>query len=439
MGALRKAYYLHQLLRSQWKSAEELRDVQNARLQRMLWHAYANVPFYQNKFESAMVHPSDVRTVEDLQKLPVTTKQEIRDNFPERVLARGTNLHKCWLPQTSGSTGIPLTVAYDATAEDFEKAVALRANLSCGQRPFDKWVVVTSPHHMQKTRKWFQRLGLFSPTYVSMLEEMDTQIGAIERLRPDVLDGYSSALYLLARGVSERNGSQIHPRLAFGTADLLTHDMRQLVNSAFGVEICDQFGCVEFNRTAWECPAHEGYHVDVEAVVVEVMRDGRQVGPGKRGEVVYTGLYNYAMPLIRYASGDIAVATDRKCPCGRGLPLLEAVEGRQDAFVQLPSGRILPQMTFWSIMRTFPERDKIGEFRVVQHALDSIEALLVPSAEFSEETTANLTRHIRQVIGQGVDIKISVVESIPRDRSGKIRSVVSRIGIDWASSSTAEQ
>lgn len=431
MSNLRKARHLYNLMRSQWKPYEELRELQNQKLRVIVKHAYENVPFYREKFDKDGIHPKDIKTVEDLPKLSITTKQEIRDNFPGRTLARGIDIKKCWLPHTSGSTGIPLKVAYDEAAEDFEKAVALRANLACGQGLFDKWVVITTPLDItERRRRWFQRFGLFSTVDISMFLDLDEQISIIEQINPKVIDGYSSALYVLAKEIRKR-GIDIHPKIVFGTGEVLTKEMRQAINSAFGVEVYDQFGCVELARTAWECPAHTGCHIDVEAVVMEFIRNGKKVEPGETGEIIYTSLYNYAMPLIRYAVGDVGIPSDEKCPCGRGLPLMKAIQGRSNSLIQTPSGRIFPELTFWSIMGTFVERDRIGQFKVIQEKIDRIRVQILPEEGFTSKTADDLRENIKAVLGEDMTVDIETVENMPYDKSGKLRSVISKVKLEW--------
>lgn len=427
MSHLGKAWNLYNLMKSQWKPYEELRELQDRNLRAIIKHAYENVSFYRQKFDSAGVHPEDIKTVEDLPKLPITTKQEVKENFPGRIVARGVDISKCWLPHTSGSTGIPLTVAYDEAAEDFQKAAALRPNLSCGQKPWDKWADITSPDHIHD-KKWFQKFGIFNPIGVSLFLEPKEQMSVIEKINPSIIDGYSSSIYLLAKAVQENGSDKIHPRIIYGTAELLTNEMREYINSTFAVEIYDQFGCVELGRTAWECPAHSGYHIDVEAVVMEFVRNGRQVPAGERGEIIYTTLYNYAMPLIRYAIGDIGVSSGRKCPCGRGLPLIESVEGRTDAFVQLPNGRIFSPIIWTILLRPFSD---IAQFRVNQEKIEKIKIQVEPRSDFTQDTINHIIRDIRHVLGDEVHIEIEPVDEIPRDKSGKVRSVISKVKIDW--------
>jgi len=427
LSHLRKAWNLYQLMKSQWQPYEELRELQNKKLRAIIRHAYENVPFYRQKFDSAGVRPEDIKTAGDLPKLPITTKQEVKENFPDRIVAKGVDISKCWLPHTSGSTGIPLTVAYDETAEDFQKAVALRPNLSCGQKPWDKWADITSPDRIHN-KKWFQKLGIFNPVGISLFLEPKKQIAALEKIKPGIIDGYSSSIYLLAKALQESGSDKIHPRGIYGTAELLTNEMREDINSTFGVEMYDQFGCVELGRTAWECPAHSGYHIDVDAVVMEFIRDGKQVPPGERGEIVYTSLYNYAMPLIRYAIGDIGVPSDRTCPCGRGLPLMEWVEGRADAFIQVPGGQIFSPIIWTILLRRFPE---IARFRVNQEKIEEIKIQVEPRGDFTRSTIERITENIRNTLGKEVHISIEPVDAIPKDKSGKVRSVISKVEIDW--------
>jgi len=434
LSHLRKAWNLYHLMKSQWQPYEELSDLQNKKLRTIIRHAYRNVSFYRQKFNSAGVSPEDIKTVEDLPKLPITTKQEVKENFPDRIVAKDVDISKCWLPHTSGSTGMPLKVAYDEAAEDFQKAVALRPNLSCGQKPWDKWADITSPDRIHN-KKWFQKLGIFNPVGISLFLEPEEQISALEKIKPGIIDGYSSSIYLLAKALQESGSDKIHPRGIYGTAELLTNEMREDINSTFGVEMYDQFGCVELGRTAWECPAHSGYHIDMEAVVMEFIRDGVQVPPGERGEIVYTSLYNYAMPLIRYAIGDIGVPSARECPCGRGLPLMERVEGRADAFIQVPGGRIFSPIIWTILLRRFLE---IARFRVTQEKIDKIRIQIEPKGTFSQSIIEGVTKRVLDTLGGEVHIEIEPVDVIPRDNSGKVRSVVSKIEIDWSQAAGRE-
>jgi len=413
-------------MKQQWLKTSELEEIQRKMLRGIIKHAYENVPFYHSKFDSVGVKPDDIKTVEDLSKIPITTKQELRDNFSSGIIAKGVNINKCDVSKTSGSTGIPLTVYYSEKDDDYEKAIALRPNLSCGQKIRDKWAVITSPDHIA-FKKWFQKFRVFAPEYVSLFAGVNEQISILENFQPDVLDGYPSSIYLLAKGIKEMGNDKIHPKIIFTTAELLTDDMRKYVESVFGVKVYDQFGCVELARTAWECPEHCGYHIDMDAVVMEFLRDGEAVTPGERGEIVYTGLYQHAMPFIRYAVGDIGIPSDEKCPCGRGLPMMKLVEGRTDAFVQVPDGRVFSPIIWTILLRPFLE---ISQFKVIQEKKNLIKVQIVKGKGFMEKTIDRVKRDIKNVLGEDMHIEVEFVDEIPRE-AGKVRSVVSKIKIDW--------
>lgn len=186
----------------------------------------------------------------------------------------------------------------------------------------------------------------------------------------------------------------------------------------------DQFGCLELNRTAWECNEHSGYHIDVDAIVMEIVKGDETVSSGELGEVTYTGLYNYAMPLIRYKVGDLAIKSDELCPCGRGLPLLEKVEGRTGDLMYGPNGRVFSPMIWYNLMRRIPG---IEQYKIIQEKRDLIRVLLVKDTKFSEETLVKTEHDIKEDMGENVNVQIELVDEISRDASGKLRFIISKV------------
>lgn len=422
MSNIRKAFNLLKLMRSQWWSYEDLKELQEKKLRAIVKYAYENIPLYHEKFKEIGLLPDDIKTTKDLQKLPFITKNDIKSNYPNKIVASNVDISKCWASRTSGTTGEPLTMLYDIKDEDFEKAAVLRANLNCGQKFFDKWAVITCPDHIGE-KKWFQKFGLFSQEKISLFEDTKKQIMLLEKLNPDILDGYSSSIYLIAKEIKEIGNAKLNPRIIFTTSDMLTTKMRNFIKSVFNVDIFDQFGCVEVGRTAWECPEHTGYHIDMEAVVMEFVKENEQVAPGERGEIVYTNLYNYTMPLIRYKIGDVGVPTDEKCPCGRGLPLMKILEGRKDSFFKTPNGRIFPP-TIWIVLLMHYDFE---QFKVIQENIDKFKIQIVPNKSFSQKDMDKIIKESNNVLGNDVVIDIELVEEIPREKSGKMKTFVSKL------------
>ncbi|UCE29043.1 MAG: phenylacetate--CoA ligase family protein [Candidatus Bathyarchaeota archaeon] len=418
--------HLIELQRNQRLKPSELTKVQHKRLRAIIRHAYFNIKFYHEKFKAAEVKPDDIKTVQDLPKIPVTTKSEVRNAFRAKTIVDGKiDLSKCHLARTSGSSGDPLIVVYDEKAEDFQKAVAVRSFLEAGCHFYDKWVAISSPQRAARKKRWFQRLRLLSPLWLSLFDPPEHHIEALRRIKPDVLEGYFSSIWLIARKMREDAITDIRPRVVIGSAEVLTEKAREFINSTFGVEIYDQFGCVEVGRSAWECEEHDGWHMDVDALAIEFVKDNEQVASGEEGRLLYTTMYNHAMPLIRYDVGDLCIPTDEMCPCGRVLPLIKHIEGRTDDFVTTPDGRVFSPIIWTILMRAIPG---IANFRIVQEARSKLTVQLVKDSDFSSKTPSQIESAIQKTLGD-IQVKVEQMEELPREKTGKIRSVISKVKV----------
>ena len=429
---LRAYRYLRSLLRRVYWPEERLRRYRNERLREVLAYAYENVSFYHRKFREAGVKPGDVRSVEDLKKLPILRKDEVRRNL-DQMVSRRFEVSRLKMLRTSGSTGEPLCFHISGVEDEYRKARHLRANIVCGQRLRDRWVLITHPLYFSQATRLQRFLGFYAPIPVSVFDDVDEQISKIERLKPDVLDGYASSLLLLARRVEEREVKTIRPRFLISGADLIDPSSRRYVEEVFGVPFYDQYGCAEFERLAWQCEERRGYHIDADSVVMEfVDEDGERVAPGETGEIVCTSLFNYAMPFIRYAVGDLGKASEDACACGRTFPLMKLVEGRKDEVVVLPDGRALSSFAFIAGMYQLSFYKDIDRFRVVQKRLDHFRFLikLRNSGLDREAAEKELVGFFAKAFNVDVDevlFEVEFVEDIPLDSSGKFRIVVSEL------------
>ncbi|SDF23831.1 phenylacetate-CoA ligase [Methanolobus vulcani] len=427
MSSFNKLRLLHQARKNQWLKPSELEGLQIKKLRHMVKHAYNNTIFYREKFKSAGIHPNDIKTLNDLNKIPFTTKEELRQQKLESRLVQGLDLRKCFVTETSGSTGIPLKVVYDEAADDFSKAINLRSHIENGLRLRSKWAVFGDPHHYQKPR-WFQKLRIFNATQISAFDPVSKQIEMLGTLNPEVLGGYTSSIKLIAEEIDNKEMENVNPKMIFGTSELLDSQTRKYINSVFDLEMVDHFGCVELNRTAWECREHMGYHIDADSVIMEFVENGESVSPGERGEIVYTGLYNYAMPLIRYRIGDIGIPSDESCSCGRGLPLMKLVEGRSDSFMQTSDGRIFSPIIWTLIIRQI---SGISQLKAIQERKDKIKIQVVKNDMFSQYTPNQIVSKVRTIMGNEVIVEVETVDEIPKDKSGKVRSAISNVKIEW--------
>lgn len=427
MGAANSFLILRKIRKNQWLKKSELDKIQLKNLRAMIKHAYKNTEFYHHKFKAAGIYPNDINSLDDFSKIPFTTKDELRKYSTSTFLAHGTNLNNCIIRETSGSTGIPTKVVYDEVANDFSKAVNLRSHIENGLKIRTKWAVFGDPHHFPK-KKLFQHLNIYNPEYISIFDNIDKQIDDLKEINPELIGGYSSSIRLLADAVDKGNIQEINPKIVIGTSELLDKETRKYINSVFDVKMIDHYGCVELNRTAWECQEHSGYHMDIDSVVIEFIKEMENVSNGEKGEITYTGLYNYAMPLIRYKIGDIGIPSEDICPCGRSFPLIKSIEGRKDSFMITQDGRTFSPIIWTLIMRRIPG---IKQFKAIQEKKNLVKILVVKNGNFSQNTVMNIESRVKEVMGSNLKVIVDIVESIPKDKSGKIRSVESKVKLKW--------
>ncbi len=412
----------------------ELIAHQNKCLKSVVRRAYDSVPLYRRNFDAVGVKPEQIKTVEDLSKLPVVSKNDIRKN-PNDVISTDYSMDKLRVLSTSGSTGQPLRIFISKQEDGFRKAKHLRANLSCGHKFSNRWLTVTSPSHFSEVGGIQKLLRFYSPKFVSVFWDVDRQLSAIGEFNPQVLDGYSSSLALLAREVRKKGVSGVNPRIIFGGAELVDPVSRRTIEEVFEAPFYDQYATIEFERMAWQCPERSGYHIDADSLVMEFLdAKGEAVSAGESGEIVCTSLFNYAMPLIRYKVGDFGVPSDEECPCGRTLPLLSRIEGRSDSLLLLPDGRMLSPRTITVAMGSFHLNRFIEQFRIVQERKDSIRIDLKVE-DLSEDKRIiehDLMAHFKAMLGiedDSVAFNVVFVDDIPLNKNGKLKIIESKLDL----------
>jgi phenylacetate-CoA ligase len=177
---------------------------------------------------------------------------------------------------------------------------------------------------------------------------------------------------------------------------------------------------------ACECEEHNGMHLNAEHSIVEFLRDdGTPCAPGEDGRIVVTELINYGMPMIRYEVGDRGVPSDRICPCGRGLPLMEHVTGRVADFLVATDGHKVAGISI--IENTLTRLPGIQQMQVVQEEARLLQVNLVPGPKYSAETERELIASLQEYLGREVKVQVTKVKRIPQEKSGKYRFTICRI------------
>ena len=213
-------------------------------------------------------------------------------------------------------------------------------------------------------KKWFQRLGLFAEHNVYTDSNLERQINIIQSVNPSIIQGFGSCLSMLASKIIEASVSIPTPRLIFTDSELLTDQVRHTIISGFNAQVLDVYGTFETDNIAYECNKHKGYHIASDCVIMEFIKDGKQVAPGEDGEIVCTVLHNYTMPFIRYNLNDIGRYTNEKCSCGRTLPLMEMIGGRSDDFAVYENGVEKSPRSFLGLFDDLVEF--LHEYQIIQ-------------------------------------------------------------------------
>jgi phenylacetate-CoA ligase len=198
-----------------------------------------------------------------------------------------------------------------------------------------------------------------------------------------------------------------------------------VIEEVLGCKVTNRYGCEEVSLIACECERHQGLHVNADGVYVEILRDGRPARPGEAGSVIVTDLTNRAMPLLRYQVGDVAVMSERTCPCGRGLSLLERVEGREADYVVTAAGELISGI---SLTENFAlEVPGIAQLQIIQETVRHFLFRVVRGPEFGPDSLQRIKSLVVQRFGTGVTFQCEYVERIPQEPSGKYRFCISRV------------
>ena len=425
---LSKALYrLYQLRKNQWLSLDELRAIQLKKLKEMVKHAYANVPYYRSLFDSIGLRPEDIKTLEDIKKIPITRKADLKGLLASELLSEEVNPVHLIRRHTSGSTGVPFNVYHSWEDKVFQALMNLRILMENGLGVTDEVAHIVT-RQMIGQKYWFQFLGMLRKYYITAATPVSDQLKILEEIKPDAIYGYSSSIKLLALEIRKSGSKGIRPRMIFCASELLEPGDREFINSVFGLKLCDVYGTVELGDFAWECPSHDGYHMDIENFVVEFLKDDKDAGPGEEGKVVCTSLHSFAMPFLRYEVGDICVPLNRACSCERGLPLMSMIKGRADDFILMPNGQYVSPLIF-----EIPSIYGVAQYRIIQKEVNRLLVQVVPTTGFTKESRYKVRQHVRwaarKISGDNsMNVEVDIIDSIPIDpSSNKIKRVISEI------------
>lgn len=361
------------LLKSQYWNIDQIKAYQWDKLQKIIRHAFSNVPYYRNIFVQLGICPDAILSIDDFTKIPVLTKNDMQQSLKEMV-AEGVDISGLSLNSTGGSTGMPLNFYQDDKYVLWADAARLRAwRYMVGATDADLEAVLWGAIRdvgkglsiNQVLRGVLRERALLLNTFDLDEALLLKYLSVYNFLKPPIMRGYASSLYYVARYI-EANSLKIHKPFAIvSSTEVLHQRMRETIERVFSCKIFDSYGCREISQIATECEAHNGLHIVFENQYVEL--DGQ--------DIIVTNLNNYVMPFIRYKVGDLASAIDHTpCSCGRHSPRIVSLMGRDNDNIELPNGKVINGEFFEFL---FFGISSVIQYQIVYHrSLDRLEVKL---------------------------------------------------------------
>lgn len=426
--------YIKLYKRTQWWSLPELKKLQQKKLRNLLIHAYNNVPYYHKIFNELNIRPEDINNVTELKKLPILTKEKIRNNF-NYLTARNYSTNRLTLSSTSGSTGTPMKFFIDNRWSASNMGAAYRAWSWAGYRPGDKISYLWgAPDDFKEGYKLRTKIRSF------LLREMKLNANALteknmrkyvellKKFKPKIINTYGSVIFILSKYI-EDSGIDIDffkPKAILTTADMLYDHNRKFIEKTFNCDVFDYYSGRDTSLQAAECSEHFGYHLSIENAVIEFVNDNEHVSPGETGKIIITDLSNFAMPFIRYEIGDLGIPSDEICPCGRKLPIMKSLKGRTFDFIVTPDNRLIPGEFFHYTIIDHNIKG-IKEFQIFQKEINKIIIYIVENENEEIKDINRFIDLIQKKVGEMVKIEVKYTSTIKRTPSGKLRHIISNV------------
>ena len=383
-----------------------------------------NVPFYRDLYRKVGIDIQEFSGTQDLKKLPLVTKDDIRSAFPDRITREGTNLDRCIHSATTGSTGKSLPIVYSRSTYALYLAANLRIYTMIGYKPWYK----TS--YIKYTPLAKYNFGpFFRFDHVPSMTSAEKQIEILRQNKPDFLDGYPSIILEIAQKASSEDLKDIRPRMIMLNSEMSTNDQRDFIARVFNCPVYDEYSTEETWMVASQCK-HKNYHLFTDNVFMEFLdKQGNDVGPGEPGELYLTTLRSPVMPFIRYRIGDIGRYTYDNCSCGCQFPIIESFDGRADDSFILPDGRLISPLKILNTFNKYIQKHLhlLEEFKVIQKTHDHVVIKLVKGNEYSQEAFREVLDSLHALLGDSVQIDVEYTNYIHNPGSIKRKAIESQL------------
>jgi phenylacetate-CoA ligase len=412
--------YVRELERRQFDSTGVIAARQAVMLNRVIGHARETVPYYRGLGFQC----------NDLAQFPLLSKELVREQS-DRLISDAHRHEFLIEKKTSGSTGVPLRIRIDSRGMAWKRAATLRSDewsgWTRGQSVAKAWGNPEYRHHGFKgwMRNQFHERAIHLDTLKMDDAALRQFANQLIRRRFGLIYGHAHSVYLVAQFLRDHGMTPKPPSGIITTAMVLHDFQRRLIEDVFHCPVTNRYGCEEVSLIACECPAHQGLHINVDSVFVEILANGQPVRPGQAGKIIITDLSNFAMPLIRYEVGDVASWADGTCPCGRPSPRLVSIEGREADYVVTGSGQLVSGISLTENFATLVPG--IAQLQIIQERIDHFRFRIVRGPDFSAESERRIAQLVRERFGTPTRFTCEFVNRIPQEPSGKYRFCISHV------------
>lgn len=409
---------------------EKIREWQLTKLQLIVRYAYENISGYCQLYREAGVHPDDIRSLDDIQHLPLTTKQLFQDNIEAFTAKTESSIYIT----TGGSTGIPFGFNVSKDILAMERAFMHAGWERAGWKLGDRSAVLRGGYigsELNPTQYDPYRRELNLSTYYLTAQSLPRYVAAIKAYRPEVIQAFPSALNLLADLMIE---SKSHVDISFGVILLGSENLYDWQIEKFEkvfpkTKIFSFYGHAELAILAPWCEKERTFHVWPFYGYTEIIdRDQREVANGQEGELVGTSFHNFATPFIRYKTMDYAIKGKTYChSCARPYLILDKITGRSQEIIVSGRGR---QISMTAINMHSKVFDNIKQFQFYQDKQGEVIFNIVRKKSYIDADTNYIRRELMKKLADDFLLTIRFVDDIPRTKTGKYRFLIQKMPVN---------
>ncbi len=409
---------------------QELKKYQDTCFRNIVAYAYT-VPLYHDKYKTAAIHPNDIKGVGDIEKLPIISKEDIKQYYPDGIISTKTRKDKLIEVSTSGTTGKSLSIYVDM----FDIVMGLFGYLRTLREYDINWrkdrIAIIGDFASHTAESGYINRGLQPQKNFNFLfkniQWLDTNddpkkvIAELNSFQPDFIGGYVGMLGHLALLKEQGLGEKISPKYIASTGGVLDKFLKETIEKTFDASLFEVYGTTETGPIAFECK-QGSYHIMSDLLFLEFLRDGKPVSQGEAGKLVVTKLFGKGTPIIRYdAINDIVESSFEPCTCPMSGDIIKMIYGRDDLSLLLSGGRVLLPSSFAEIYSKILyqlKTTKLKDTRIIQHSETKIEIQVVLDPKqkntkpSTEEIFSMLKKGFREKVGSNVVIEVKEVDKL---------------------------